>query len=71
MATSLQTRVKALETSGSGGECPECGWDGITPLRPEFFWTYEESADGPEESVYCSACGRPIHIVLTWGDAPD
>jgi hypothetical protein len=68
-AASLETRVRNLETSTGGGRnCPECGWDGITPLTPECFWSYEE---GPGENVYCGMCGRPIHIVVRWGDAPD
>jgi hypothetical protein len=31
---SLQTRVKALESGSGGADCPECGWDSITPLKP-------------------------------------
>lgn len=31
---SLQTRVRALESGSGGLECPECGWDGTTPLKP-------------------------------------
>jgi hypothetical protein len=31
---SLQTRVKALVSGSGGADCPECGWDGITPLNP-------------------------------------
>ena len=65
MATSLETRVKALE-GGTGANCPECGWDGITPLKPECYWSHGESP--PRENIYCGTCGRPIHITLTWGD---
>lgn len=65
MAISLETRVKALETGG-GRNCPECGWDGITPLKPECFWDHGEGPLG--ENIYCGACDRPIQIVVTWGD---
>jgi hypothetical protein len=70
VATSLETRVRNLETSTSlgGRNCPECGWDGITPLRPSCFLNYEE---GPGKDRYCGTCGRPIHIIIRWEDAPD
>ena len=62
---SLQTRVRALESGSGGLECPECGWDGITPLKP----IIEERDDGtPEGNNYCGMCGRPILITLSWGD---
>jgi hypothetical protein len=70
MATaSLETRVRRLETStGSGNNCPECGCDGITPLRPECFWSYDD--EGPVKDIYCGRCGQAIHITVSWGDAP-
>jgi len=62
---SLQTRVKTLEAGSGGANCPECGWDGITPLKPVF----DRRDDGAaNESAYCGTCGRPIHITLAWGD---
>ncbi len=61
---SLQTRVKALETDPGGADCPECGWDRITPLELVF---ERRNGDGQRESTYCGMCGRPIHILLTWG----
>ena len=66
---SLERRVEALETSTGGGrECPECGWDGVTPLKHEVSWGNDGT---PAENRYCGTCGRPTHIVITWGDAPD
>jgi len=64
VATSLERRVKALE--GGGSRCPECGFDGDWSKVERVF-----TEDGPGENIYCGTCGRPIHIVLTWGDAPD
>jgi hypothetical protein len=60
---SLETRVKALE-SGGGANCPECGWDGKTPLKHIVSWV----KDGPDQNTYCGTCGRPICITVTWGD---
>jgi predicted RNA-binding Zn-ribbon protein involved in translation (DUF1610 family) len=63
---SLQTRVKRLE--GGGQACPECGFDGEwSKVETVTSWT----EDGTADNRYCETCGRPIHIVITWGDAPD
>ena len=64
MAMSLQTRVRVLESGSGGANCPECGWDGITPLEPVIDHSY---GGVPKENEYCGTCGRPVHITLTWG----
>lgn len=71
MASSLQTRVKHLETSAGGGNrCPECGFDGdYSKLKISTSWA--PSSSEPTKNRYCSTCGRPTHVVITWGDAPD
>jgi hypothetical protein len=57
----LQTRVKRLE--GGGAECPECGFDGDwSKVR-----TVVDPHAGHKRNQYCGTCGRPTHIVLTWG----
>jgi hypothetical protein len=71
VAGSLERRLKILEES-SGGECPECGlavprhWSNYTVE-----WCDSPADDGPDETVFCETCGEPVHIVVTWGDAPD
>ena len=62
MATSLQTRVKALE-GGTGGRCPACGFDGDWS-KVKFH--IEDRGNGKLER--CGTCGRPTRIVLTWGE---
>ena len=62
MATSLETRVKQLE-SGTGGKCPECGFDGDWN-KVKFH--FEDT--GGDQSERCGMCGRPTRIVLTWGE---
>jgi hypothetical protein len=64
VAMSLQTRVRVLESGSGGANCPECGWDGITPLEPVIDHSY---GGVPKENEYCGTCGRPVHITLTWG----
>jgi hypothetical protein len=62
VATSLETRVKALE-GGSGGKCPRCGFDGD--------WNkvqFRFDGFGKGRPERCDLCGRPTRIVLTWGD---
>jgi hypothetical protein len=67
--SSLQTRVKRLEGS-SGSGCPRCGFDGDwSKVRTECFWSSSDEGRGSPEDIYCGTCGRPIHIVMTWGDA--
>jgi len=61
---SLQRRVRALE--GIPG-CPECGL-GPEDNRPIEIVFVDPDDDAPEENTYWDACGRPIHITLTWGD---
>ena len=64
MATSLETRVKQLE-GGTGGECPECGFDGDwSKLKLRF----EPGFGGGGKPEKCGTCGHPTRIVLTWGD---
>ena len=62
---SLQTRVRALETSPG---CPECGFGPEDDNKPIEIVFVDSDDDTPEENTYCDACGRPIHITLTWGD---
>jgi len=64
VAISLQTRVRALETSTNDANCPECGRDGITPLKP----VIGEREGDPRGNTYCGTCRRPMSITLTWGD---
>jgi hypothetical protein len=60
----LQTRVRRLEGAG-GRECLECGFDGDwSKVRPA--WV-PRSASEASRNRYCGTCGRPTHIVLTWG----
>jgi len=61
---SLQTRVKTLETVTGGANCPECGWDGIAPLKP----VISRREGDPKGDTYCGRCGRAIAITLTWGE---
>lgn len=65
MATSLVTKVKQLE-GGTGGRCPECGFDGDWSkvkyrIEPGY-------GDGTGKSERCDTCGRLTRIVLTWED---
>ncbi len=66
MTTSLQTRVKQLEGSGSG-KCPECGFDGD--------WSKVRNVLAPRSGERgnrcCETCGRPTHIALTWDGFPE
>ena len=65
MATRLESRLRVLE-GGTGGECPECGFDGDwSKVKNEVVWE-----DGPygRGNEYCGTCGRATHIVVTWGD---
>jgi hypothetical protein len=58
----LQTRLKRLEGVG-GTECPECGFDGDwSKVR-----TVVDCHSTDKRNRYCGTCGRPTHIVLTWG----
>jgi hypothetical protein len=63
-ATNLEGRVKALE--GSGSRCPQCGFDGDwSKVKPRVETRRAGDGRRPE---YCDTCGRPLRIVLTWGD---
>ncbi len=64
MATSLETRVKQLE-GGTGGECPECGFDGDESKIKTIVEWVDHTDRGNE---YCGTCGRATHIVVTWGE---
>jgi hypothetical protein len=68
VAKVLERRVARLETSG-GRRCPECGWDPKSPPRMEV--SVNLDGGGPDREIWCGTCGRPIHIIVTWGDAPD
>ncbi len=63
MATRLQARIRQLE-AGAGGKCPACGFDGD--------WRKVKNVVDPhaahKRNRYCPTCGRPTHVVLTWGD---
>ncbi len=68
MATSLDTRIRRLEDSGGGGECPRCsGVVGIfvcgafssaskngVPMSEEEYEVHEAE----EEEGRCPVCGR-------------
>jgi endogenous inhibitor of DNA gyrase (YacG/DUF329 family) len=63
VATSLEVRVRQLE-GGTGGECPECGFDGDwSKVKHEVVW----GQGGPERNIYCGTCGRPTHLVVHLG----
>jgi hypothetical protein len=72
MSGRLNGRVRRLE-NGRTGPCPECGFDGDwSKAKIEIDWRADKDEDnGPKETIYCETCGEPVHIVLTWGDAPD
>ncbi len=67
---SLENRLRKLE-GGKGAPCEECGftgsWQGV---KYDIVWHHgeEDEDEGPSETQYCGTCGRPVHIVLTWGD---
>jgi hypothetical protein len=59
---SLKRRIRQLE-GGTGGECPECGFDGDwSEVRFRI-----EPGRGKGNSERCETCGRLTHIVLSWG----
>jgi hypothetical protein len=62
MMTGLERRVRTLE-GGGGGKCPECGFDGDWSKVRTIF---EDAGDNCPKS--CGTCGRPLRIVLTWGE---
>jgi hypothetical protein len=62
VATSLVMRVRQLE-GGGGGKCPACGFDGNwSKVR-----VVVNRHTAHKRNRYCETCGRPTHIVLTWG----
>jgi hypothetical protein len=68
---SLERRIKNLEASG--GECPECGFDGDwsnVDIVVEWY-DGEEEYTGPEETTYCETCGQPTETVVVWDDLID
>ena len=54
MTTTLEPRVRTLE-GGSGGKCPECGFDGDWSKVDTII---EYNGDGRPRS--CGTCGRPL-----------
>ena len=78
MAGRLERRVRNLEagdSSASGKDCPECGFDGDwSKAKYEVVWNDdpEEASPGkprlgPHETVYCETCGEPTETVV-WDD---
>lgn len=55
---SLERRVQNLETSG--GECPECGFDG--DHGGTFEIVFEDDSADEEEEIFCSECGTQLTI---------
>ncbi len=48
-----------------------CGWE--PDMQVEVIWDdgWGDTPDSPDETTYCEACGRPDHIVITWGDVDE
>jgi hypothetical protein len=64
----INQRLERLEQFE--GVCGQCGW-GSPDLEVVVTWHdgWNDPPDDPEETTYCPACGRPDHVVVTWGDA--
>jgi hypothetical protein len=72
VAGSLERRIRNLETGRR--ECPECGFPGDwSKVTYTVEWCDSEAEDdGPEETVYCEACGEPVGpegAAVVWDDA--
>ncbi len=71
MARSLDGRLKRLE--GGDEPCPGCGDDGdLSNVEYEVVWDDLDADPGdqsPPET--CPECGRPLEIIVSWGDLDD
>jgi len=65
MSGGIGRRIKSLEALHDQESCAECGDAGGNPETWEVVWMDPEE---PAESKWCGTCGRPLEVVITWGD---
>jgi hypothetical protein len=71
MTTTIEKRVTRLEaTTGGGGRCPECGWDG-DPSKVQYVVEWQDPDGSTEPDEFCETCGRQLTctIHMDWGDS--
>ncbi len=70
---SLERRIKSLEASLAGEECPVCGNDPNNPITDyEVVWedvyTEEPADEAEKEPERCHGCGRQFEYIVVWDD---
>jgi hypothetical protein len=72
MVTSVQAKVRRLETASGGGgsfpPCDRCGWGGGEEpfdFGPDatFELVFDDDSEAEEEE-YCPECGRRVNVVV-------
>jgi hypothetical protein len=59
-------KLDKLAEALGGSECPECGDDGRDE-NVTITLSWPEPGENPQPE-WCSTCGRPTTIVITWDD---
>ena len=66
MSSNIERRLRALEDARG---CDECGLRSRAAFHVE--WDHDLDDDDPDDGAdaepeYCSECGQPIVLVITW-----